>query len=481
MTSQLFTQLLQSLSLLSVLLLIGTFLRAKVKLFQSLYLPASVIGGFIGMIISPEILGRFSSYSISEEWIKTYSLIPGILSVPIFAAIPLGMFLNNSNNNSNNNEKKNIKSLYPSKVLISFGLFQCAAMTQSAIGYGTNMFFSKINPQLNLYRTFGYELSAGFAGGHGLAASTGKLLEGFGIPQWEIAQGVALTTATVGLIGGMIFGIIFINIAIRSNKTNIIKAIKRNDTDKSAEIGYNKDINKQNSLGRETFLSSSIETITFHLAIILTVCGIAYIVLNFVKKIGIAGLNVLPVWTYSMIIMFAFNFIIKKLNLNWMIDAKVKAKIMGTLTDFAIVSAITSLPIKAIMNYIAPITVMCILGFIITYLLVFPLNDFFFKNNYSFERAIVSWGTLTGVLMTGMTLLKICDPEYKSPALSEFSLGFSLMSVTGLLITPILNTVLAVGSTFDNFITAIILAVLYFAFAFIVLLIGIINKQKTNV
>lgn len=458
MTSQLLTQLLQALSLLSVLLLVGTFLRAKVKLFQSLYLPASVIGGFIGMIISPEILGRFSNYSISEEWIKTYSLLPGILSVPIFAAIPLGMFLN---------ENKNIKSMYPSKVLICFGLFQCASMSQSAIGYVTNMFFSKINPQLNMYRTFGYELSAGFAGGHGLAAATGKLLEGFGIPQWEIAQGVALTTATIGLIGGIVFGIIFINLAVRKNKTKIIKRINDN-ADKSMEVGYNKDINKQNSLGRETFLSSSIETITFHLAIIFTVCGIAYIVLNFVKKMNIAGLNVLPVWTYSMIIMFALNFIIKKLNLVWMVDAKVKAKIMGTLSDFAIVSAMTSLPIKAIINYIAPITVMCILGFIITYLLVFPLNSFFFKEDYSFERAIISWGTLTGVLITGMTLLKICDPEYKSPALSEFSLGFSLMSVTGLLIVPILNTVLAVGSTFDNFITAIISAILYFAFAFMI-------------
>ena len=465
MTSQLLTQLLQALSLLSVLLLVGTFLRAKVKLFQSLYLPASVIGGFIGIIISPEILGRFSNYSISEEWIKTYSLLPGILSVPIFAAIPLGMFLN---------KNKNIKSMYPSKVLICFGLFQCASMSQSAIGYATNMFFSKINPQLNMYRTFGYELSAGFAGGHGLAAATGKLLEGFGIPQWEIAQGVALTTATIGLIGGIVFGIIFINLAVRKNKTKIIKRINDN-ADKSMEVGYNKDINKQNSLGRETFLSSSIETITFHLAIIFTVCGIAYIVLNFVKKMNIAGLNVLPVWTYSMIIMLALNFIIKKLNLVWMVDAKVKAKIMGTLSDFAIVSAMTSLPIKAIINYIAPITVMCILGFIITYLLVFPLNSFFFKEDYSFERAIISWGTLTGVLITGMTLLKICDPEYKSPALSEFSLGFSLMSVTGLLIVPILNTVLAVGSTFDNFITAIISAILYFVFAFMV---SFINKKS---
>ena len=42
------------------------------------------------------------------------------------------------------------------------------------------------------------------------------------------------------------------------------------------------------------------------------------------------------------------------------------------------------------------------------------------------------------------------------------------MSVTGVLIVAILNTVLAVGSTFDNFITAIISAILYFAFAFMI-------------
>ena len=467
MTSKLLTELLQSLSLLSVLLLIGVFLRAKVKLFQKLYLPASVIGGFIGLLISPEILGRLSSFSIPEEWIKTYSLLPGVLSIPIFAAIPLGMFLN---------ENKNIKSLYPTKVLIGFGIFQCASMAQSAIGYATNMLFTKIDPSLNMYRTFGYELSAGFAGGHGLAAATGKLLEGFGIAQWEIAQGVALTTATIGLVGGMIFGIIFINIAVRTNKTNVIKKIINdkddnnsiNKIDKNMEVGYNNDITKQASLGRETFLSSSIETITFHLAIIFSVCGLAFIVLNAIKKLGIPGLDVLPVWTYSMIIMFALNILIKKFKLAWMVDAKVKAKIIGTLSDFAIVSAITSLPIKAIIHYIAPIIVMCVVGFIATYLIVFIFNNMLFKGDYAFERAIISWGTLTGVLITGMTLLKICDPEYKSPALTEFSLGFSLMSVTGLLVVPILNTVLAVGSTWDNFITAVISSALYLAFAFLI-------------
>lgn len=470
MTSKLLTELLQSLSLLSLLLLIGALLRAKVKLFQKLYLPASVIGGFIGLLISPEIIGKISSFSISQDYIKTYSLLPGILSIPIFAAIPLGMFLN---------EEKKIKSLYPAKVLMAFGIFQCASMLQSAIGYAVNILFTKINTDINIYRTFGYELSAGFAGGHGLAAATGKMLEGFGIAQWEIAQGVALTTATIGLVGGMIFGIIFINIAVRTNKTNVIKKIiNENENNKNIkkidynmEAGYNNDIKSQESLGRETFLSSSIETITFHLAVIFAVCGLAFIVLNFIKKIGIAGLDVLPVWTYSMIIMFALNMIIKKLKLEWMIDSKVKARIIGTLSDFAIVSAITSLPIKAVIHYTAPITVMCIAGFIATYLIVFIFNNMLFKNDYAFERAIISWGTLTGVLITGMTLLKICDPEYKSPALTEFSLGFSLMSVTGLLVVPILNTILAVGSTLDNLIAALITSAIYLIIAFTVYLI----------
>ena len=47
LTSSLLTELLCSLSIIGGLLLLGTFLRAKVKLFQKLFLPASVIGGYL--------------------------------------------------------------------------------------------------------------------------------------------------------------------------------------------------------------------------------------------------------------------------------------------------------------------------------------------------------------------------------------------------------------------------------------------------
>ena len=57
LTSSLLTELLCSLSIIGGLLLLGAFLRAKVKLFQKLFLPASVIGGFIGLLLGPMAWG----------------------------------------------------------------------------------------------------------------------------------------------------------------------------------------------------------------------------------------------------------------------------------------------------------------------------------------------------------------------------------------------------------------------------------------
>ena len=90
MTNEILTELLQSVGVLGVFLLIGTFLRAKIKIFQDTFLPASVIGGFLMLILGPNCLGILP---IPQEWINIYSLIPGILIVPVVTATPLGMTL----------------------------------------------------------------------------------------------------------------------------------------------------------------------------------------------------------------------------------------------------------------------------------------------------------------------------------------------------------------------------------------------------
>ena len=71
-----------SLGLLSCFLLIGVTLRAKIKILQNLFLPASVIGGFLLLLLP-----------LPKEYIGIYAKIPSTLIVPIVASIPLGLTL----------------------------------------------------------------------------------------------------------------------------------------------------------------------------------------------------------------------------------------------------------------------------------------------------------------------------------------------------------------------------------------------------
>ena len=149
MSSSLFTELLKAVAVLGVFLLIGTFLRAQVPFFRKLLLPASVIGGFIGLIVGPRVLGLIP---FSEDHLNTWSLLPSILIVPIFAAAPLGNGMG-----AERGKKKNGILSYGPSVLLMCALFSTVSCLQGVVGYGVNLLFTAMG--WDLYRTFGWELS----------------------------------------------------------------------------------------------------------------------------------------------------------------------------------------------------------------------------------------------------------------------------------------------------------------------------------
>ena len=90
---------------------------------------------------------------------------------------------------------------------------------------------------------------------------------------WETAQSVGVTMATVGLLGGMLIGIWMIK---RANDRGEISGFNVNGIPEATARGVVTDVDKQGSIGREMSLSSSIDPITIHLAVILLGCFIAY-------------------------------------------------------------------------------------------------------------------------------------------------------------------------------------------------------------
>ena len=76
--------------LLSVFLLLGYVVRVWVKPLRKLFLPASLIGGVIGLILCPNVLGVIP---VSEEWMKEFSKLPGVLITVVITASVLGIKL----------------------------------------------------------------------------------------------------------------------------------------------------------------------------------------------------------------------------------------------------------------------------------------------------------------------------------------------------------------------------------------------------
>lgn len=471
MTSAMLADLLKACAVLSGLLMAGTVLRAKVPLFRKLLLPASVIGGFIGLLLGPNVMGQFLGFSllpIPEDYVSIWSIIPGILIVPIFAAAPLGDGMDKKANG-----KKGSFKQYGPGVIVMMAVFSMVGSFQSATGYITNLFFKHVGG-MDLYRTFGWELSQGFAGGHGTAAAIGGILEGYGLDFWQTAQGVGVTTATVGLLGGMILGIVFINRAARKGEVSNLR-----DIPEDTQRGIITDVEKQKSMGRETTVTSCINTATIHLGLILIGCGLAYWLRGILSGSSNEVIQTLfsapPVWFYALLLMYVVNFVLIKFDLGWMIDKKVKSSVTGCLSDFAITAAIASCNVKAVIAYIVPILVMCAIGFVVTYFGVFAIHKKVFGDDYAFERSIICWGTNTGVMVTGMMLLKICDPDFETPALTDFSMGFAIMSIISIFTSPITYGLIGSGSTLVNLGWNIVQII---AYAIVIIIAGRLYKKN---
>lgn len=379
----------------SILILAGQLLRSKIIIFQRFFMPASMIAGLLGLFLGPSVLGILP-FSGS---IASYA---GVLIILIFTIVGINGF-EFGGKGSNKGEVSRILGFQLYRIIAFFIQFVIPIAL-------TLLVFVKIFPELN--DGFGILLVSGFYGGHGTATAVGGTLAYLG---WADAPDLALTFATIGILTGVFVGLALIKIGTKRGVTGYIKDFKYISGDLKTGL-----IKKENRefIGEETISPVSLDTLCFHLAIVLGIAGVSYMINSWIAENIISGI---PDFTIAYVIALIFFMALRKTQVYEYIDKGINSKISGTATDYLVFFGISSIRLDVVAKYALPLILMGVIGIILVILMVYPLGKAFNKDSW-FERAMFIFGYSTGVFAIGFILLRIVDPENKSKTVEDVAL-----------------------------------------------------------
>ena len=169
-----------SFSALCILLVVGKILRVEIRLFQKLYLPASVIGGLLGLVLV-QTIGSSLPAATTAGWNR----LPGFLINIVFSALFLGVFI------------PPIRRIWRiAGPQLAYG--QIVAWGQYVVSLG--MAILLLTPMFGVPGAIGTIIPVGFEGGHGTAAGTSRAGSGGrpmrGSPRCATSRGWCVATKT---------------------------------------------------------------------------------------------------------------------------------------------------------------------------------------------------------------------------------------------------------------------------------------------
>lgn len=400
--------------LLGVLALVGIAVRAYSKTAQKLFLPVSLIAGFIALIVGPQVLGRLGGWlgwdGLTEgglfgaEVMSVWSEIPGLLISVVFAALFLGSAIPSP--------KRAVTLLGPQ---LSLGF--TFASGQYVIGMLLAVLI--LVPLFNVSPMFGALIEIGFEGGHGTAAGMAPVMTELG---FEEGGDLALAMATVGILSGVIIGVIAVNWAARRGHSETLD-VESNQDPEIAQGFYHRD---QPSGGAQTVRSESLDSLTLHIGIIAVAIIIGQGILSGLQAVeqwlwadSIEIFAYVPLFPLAMLGGVIIQLVADKTGLANLIDRGTMERIQGLALDTLIIAALATLSLDAIANNIGPFAILAIAGIAWNVFVLFFLAPRFIQS-YWFERGIADFGQSMGVTATGLLLLRMADPKQESPAYEAF-------------------------------------------------------------
>ncbi len=377
--------------IISLLLLTGKLMRVKIKWVQKLFIPPSLLAGFIGLALGPygcDIL------PISNQT-GTYA---GILIAFIFGSLPL-----TSKKAEGSNQEIGTMWAYS----------QTGLLLQWAFGGLLGLLV--LNQIWPLSPGFGITMPSGFCGGHGTAAAIGQA---FGQLGYNEILTLAMTAATFGIVASVILGLIFVKWGAKNKQTAYLADY--NDLPSELRTGLLPP-EKRESMGESTCSSISIDSLTFNLAIVCAIAlggyGVSKLAAYFMPGFE------LPVFSCAFVVGILLKKLLDKTHASKSICPQTVNHISGAMTDYLVAFGIASIKLSVVLEYIVPLVILLLSGLVVTLIYVFVMARKLMKECW-FEKALFTWGWFTGTMAMGIALLRVVDPKMKSRCLDSYALAY---------------------------------------------------------
>ena len=417
------------------LLIFGRKLKLAVQL-ERFGLPIAVISGILGISIGPFGAIHF----LPKETINVWSNFPTPLLSLVFATLMMGRPIPNING-----LVKPIFNQFLLALSLGFGQFFVGGLVVKYF----------LPPSMEANPLMGCLIEVGFEGGHGAASIIGESFNKLGFPN---GLDLGLAMATMGLLSSSILGSIFIFLGRTfglSDKEEILEQ-KENLKEKKIEILADLRIFIIN-------LGFSGLAISFGVLLLKYLRYISSSFGNFSKEIIFS----LPVFPFILIGSLLIRYILEKTKNTEFISNILQREIGILSTDLLIFTAMASLDIDVVFENWILILVFTIFG-LFWNLICIAYFAYFIFDDYWFEKSLIEFGNSTGVVASGLLLLRLADPKNISKTLPIFTSKqlFAQLILSGGLFTVLAPLIISkIGLDYWTEICAVItFAILLIAF-----------------
>jgi ESS family glutamate:Na+ symporter len=393
------SQILVDLAVISIFLVLGTLVRQKINAFQRYIIPASVLGGIIGLILGKNVLGLLP---ISDNYTQF-----GVIGLDVvFAGLFVGRKLPGIGQLGKSAGAQTAYAYFNGFGQIAIGLLVVIAF--GSIGY-------------SLHPMFGLQLLVGYQGGVGIGTAVAPMMAELG---WSASEAAAVgeTCAVAGLAMSVVIGIIIINIGIARNLT--VK--KFHESGQKIQSPTFKPVDARQYISKEITSPEAASSFVFNFGFI----GMA-ILCGHLIHLGIITvappLKFMPTFPFVLIGGIIVQVLLQKTRLDNYIDRGTVETISGFALDVLIVASLMAINPSVVTAYASTLIVMLILGLMFNLWQVKWLGPRILPGAW-FEKSVCEYAQSTGSATQAMLLLRMVDPQLETDAAEAFALKMLFFS-----------------------------------------------------